>query len=278
MNHELVSINEYRVTIDYSVEENLKSFKEEVLNHLYDVHKDVGVDNLLFSGGMDSTFILRSLLELGIAPRLHTLSFSKDLTDYDSLLAISQCKKFGVKKPKFFYLERQDVIKHINTLAFDRGIALGHLHSYYVDFFLSSMGNKKFFCGMACEYRITEGLVKINPAPAILKFYNPDRLYGFDSSRTLLAFINNQIFKENYLIKNDIINVYGENVWRVRDLIYNDCYPEIDILTKTPPCDRYIADIYYECIRPYLRRILPHNTLLEPFYFDAREYLESKLP
>lgn len=94
MKHELVYINEYRITLDYSVEQDLRSFKEEVLNHLYTVHKEVGVDSIMFSGGMDSTFILRSLLELGITPRLHTLSFSKDQTDYDSLQAITQCKKF----------------------------------------------------------------------------------------------------------------------------------------------------------------------------------------
>jgi 3'-phosphoadenosine 5'-phosphosulfate sulfotransferase (PAPS reductase)/FAD synthetase len=63
MKTELVYINEFRVELDYSVEENLKSFKEEVLNRLYTIHKDCSVDALMFSGGMDSTLILASLLK-----------------------------------------------------------------------------------------------------------------------------------------------------------------------------------------------------------------------
>jgi len=118
MKHELVYVNEYRMHLDYSVEAGIKSFKEEVLNRLGLIHKESSVNDLLFSGGMDSTFILRSLLELGINPQLHTFSFSKDQTDYGSLRVKEQCKKFGVKEPELFYIDKFELFKHVDILTF----------------------------------------------------------------------------------------------------------------------------------------------------------------
>jgi len=272
MKHELVCVNEYKLSLDYSAEEGLKSFKEEVLDTLHGIHKDFDVNDQMFSGGMDSTFILRSLLELGITPQLHTLSFSKDQTDYDCLRAKDQCKKFGVQEPEFFYLDKYDFFKHVDILTHENGVAFPTLHCYYVDYFLSKIADKKFFCGMSCEYRTSNGVITMNVAPPAIKRANPDRLYGFDSSKTFLAFVNNPIFKNNFLEKNQMTESYGENIWCIRDLIYSDCYPEIGIIPKKCPEDTHISAHFNEHKMPTIKRLHPAIFLMRPFYFNAKDY------
>jgi hypothetical protein len=278
MKHELVYINEYRLHLDYSVEDDLKTFKEEVLDALNLTHKNFNVNDQMFSGGMDSTFILRSLLELGINPKLHTISFSKDQTDYDSLRAKDQCKEFGVQEPEFFYMDRDEFFKHVDFLTYEKNMAYPTLHCYFVDYFLSrmEMEGKKFFCGMSCEYRASNGFITMNVAPPIIKHANPDRLYGFDSSRTFLSYINNEIFKSNFLKETPNIYGYGEDLWWIRDLIYNNCYPETKIITKTPPLAEYIAADFYSYKLPTILDMHPMVFLKKPFVFDVKKYFSEK--
>jgi hypothetical protein len=276
MKHELVYINEYRLSLDYSVENSLKTFKEEVLDDLYATHKNFNVNDQMFSGGMDSTFILRSLLELGITPKLHTMSFSKDQTDYDSLRVKDQCKKFGVQEPEFFYMDKDKFSNHVKFLTYEKQIAYPSLHCYYVDYFLSEKENKSFFCGMSCEYRASNGVITMNVAPPIIKKLNPNKLYGFDSSRTFLSYINNEIFKNNFLKENPTIDVLGENIWWIRDLIYNDCYPEVGIINKHVPDDEYLANPFYEHMLPAIQPLYPVVFLTEPFYFDVKKYFSER--
>ena len=276
MKHELVCVNEYRMSLDYSVEANVKSFKEEALNRLNTIHKEFSVNDLLFSGGMDSTFILKSLLELGINPQLHTFSFSKDLTDYGSLRVKEQCKKFGVKEPEFFYIDKYDFFKHIDILTFEKSVSYPIMHCYLMDYYLSLMGDKKFFCGMACEYKTSNGVITLNVGPQAIKYCKPDRLYGFECSETFFAYINSPIFKANYLKENPQIEAYGENVWHIRDLIYNDCYPDIGIITKTMHENIHIARDYHEHKLPAIARMFPAIFHMKPYRFDAQEYFKQK--
>jgi hypothetical protein len=278
MKHELVYVNEYRVHLDYSVEDNLKTFKEEVLDVLNLAHKDFNVSDQMFSGGMDSTFILRSLLELGINPKLHTISFSKDQTDYDSLRVKDQCKRFGVPEPEFFYIDRDEFFNHVDFLTYEKGRAYPTLHCYYVDYFLSRTENKNksFFCGMSCEYRASNGFVTMNIPPPIIKQANPNRLYGFDSSRTFLSYVNNPIFKDNYLKENPTIDIYGEDLWWIRDLIYSNCYSEIDIIAKHVPDDIHLTTDFYQHKLPTIRNLHPIVFLTKPFVFDVKKYFSER--
>jgi len=276
MNHELAYVNEYRMSLDYSVEDNLKTFKEEVLDALNAVHKDFNVNDQMFSGGMDSTFILKSLLELGINPKLHTISFSEDQTDYDSLRVKDQCKKFGIPNPEFFYIDRYKFFRHVDFLTYEKRIAYPTLHCYYVDYFLSKMEDKSFFCGMSCEYRASNGFITMNVAPPTIKRCNPNKLYGFDSSKTFLSYINNEIFKNNFLKENPTIDTYGENIWYIRDLIYNNCYPEIGIINKHVPDDKYLSTHFYERMVPAIRSLHPIVFLTKPFIFDVKKYFNER--
>jgi len=275
MKHELVYVNQYRVDLDYSVEANLKSFKEEVLNRLYTIHKEHAVNDLLFSGGMDSTVVLRALQELGVTPQLHSLSFSKDETDYGTLLAKKQCKKFKAKEPEFFYLDKDDFFKHIKMLTYEKKIAYPFLQGYYMDYYLSKTGDTKFFSGM-CEYRTVNGVVVLNPGPEFVRNIFFNRFYGFECSETFLAFVNDLKFKNNYL-KPTPIEKYGQNVWYIRDLVYNNAYPELGMPPKRGHDDDYITVPYYKEMLTPIKNMYPMHFLTKPWHFDAKDYHDRKV-
>jgi hypothetical protein len=267
----------FHVDIDYSVENSLKSFKEEVLDCLYEKYKNKNIVNLMYSGGMDGTFILKSLLELGIKPELHTLSFSKDRSDYDSLLAINRSKKFGMNVSNFFYMDAKKIFKHLDFCTYEKKVAFPILNCYYVDYFLTENKDKNFFCGMSCEFRVCPSNnhnIILNGAAFRLKEHNPDRLHGFDNSRTFLSYVNNPVFKSNYLKKTDHY-LYGENLWYARDLIYNDCYKDIEIIDKTPPQDNYIIPHFYN-IQHKIQKMYPEVFNVQPYIFDVKNYFENK--
>jgi hypothetical protein len=273
MKHELRP-DEYRVELDYSVEANLKSFKEEVLNTLNQHYQNFGITDQMFSGGMDSTFILKSLQVLGLSPHLHTMSFSKDNTDYGALLAKAQCKKFGVKEPEFFYVDKDDFLNHVNFITYEKKIGYPSPHCYYMDYYASKMGNKKLFFGM-CEYRTSKGVVTLNKAIHAVKEGVPNRFYGFESSETFLAFVNNTIFKRNYL-KDNPFEMGRENIWHVRDLIYSNCYPKIEIIPKRGHEDDYVSKSFCDEFFPTIMKLYPSVFSRKSFQFNAQEYLNRK--
>lgn len=272
----IITVNEYQIFFDYSVEKNLKSFKEEVLNELYVIYKNENINDLMFSGGMDSTFILRSLLELGIKPELHTICFTKEASDYDGLVTKNRCKKYGLKEPNFFYIDIKEIINHAEKLMFEEKLFFPMLHGYYVDYFLSKMQENKFFCGMSCEFKSSpNGIITMGIGPPIVKLKNPNRLYGFDTSRTFLSYVNNPIFKDNYL-KEQPPCPLGENKWHIRNLIYNNCYSDIDIVEKELPGDKHISDYFKTNIFPVIREKFPLIELIKPFTFNVQEYFQNK--
>lgn len=277
MKKEFHYVNEYRVELDYSVEENLKSFKEEVLNQLYKHHKESSVDTLLFSGGMDSSLILRGLQELGINPKLYTLSHSKDGMDHAPLLARARCKQFGAKEPEVLHIDKDDLFKHIDNLTYKEGIAYPTTGAYTMDYALSKMGDIKLFCGMSCEYRCySDGIIKLHLGPPFLRATRPNRFYGFDSSETFLAFVNHPIFKANYLNPIPSIKPYGDNVWYIRDLIYSDAYPELGTPTKRDNDEMHILEHFNEVVLPKIKAMYPIPFLMKPWVFDAKEYHTKK--
>jgi hypothetical protein len=84
------------------------------------------------------------------------------------------------------------------------------------------------------------------------------------------------LFKENYLNKNPTNKVLSENIWYIRDLIYNDCYPEINIINKTAPNDSYIANEFAINIAPIIPTTRQSILHIQPFCFDAKQYLSKK--
>lgn len=76
-----------------------KSFREEALaaNRSILDHYAGRTPSLLFSGGADSEFILRSFLELKVTPKVYIFRYEKDYNLYDVSYAVTICSMLGVK-------------------------------------------------------------------------------------------------------------------------------------------------------------------------------------
>lgn len=274
MLHKILTINEYVIDIDYSVEKVVKSFKEEVLDELYNLHRTHGINDLLFSGGMDSTFILRSLMELGIKPNLHAFVFCNNYDGYDIVQIKKRCEKYGFKEPNYFPIDPAPFFDHVNNLTHQNKVFTA-LHQYYIDYFLNS--NKlKFFTGLGAEYRLENKHLTLGVPPIINKLNNPNRLFDFTSDKTFLAYVNDSILKDNYCKVNPD-TYYGENVWYIRDLIYQNCYSDIEIVEKKPPGDAELANHFDDYYVPLLRERFPIMFCIEKYRFDLEKYYTKNL-
>lgn len=225
--NERESILQYNIDIDYSVKDTLKTFKEEVLDELYAQYSLHGNMPVMFSGGMDSTFIVRSLIELGIKPKTSSFSFSTDNSDYESQLVKRRCAEHGLDDPEFIYIDCDGFTNHCRYLNEERNIKYSSLHGYLVDYFLSKTGDIKFMSGMSCEYKIRDNNIIMLSLPYTVKRNNPDRVFGFSTDRTFLSYFKHKQFIDNYKKKIPKILNRNTDMWFVRDLIYMDCYPDI---------------------------------------------------
>lgn len=273
MRFQVLNINELRVNIDYTVERNLKPFKQEVLDQLYTHHtlnKDM---SLLFSGGMDSTFILRSLLELDIKPDLYTLSFSQRHDDYECELAKRRCKQYGLPSPNFVYVDQSTIVDYSLYLINDCNIGYPFLHGYYIHYLLNEYKTEKFYCGMGSEYKLYDNVIKLMLGPQMVKQYNPDRLFEFTSSRTFLSYINHPSFLANY--KKPVPDNYRKDLY-ARDQIYTNCYPDIFVEHKRGPDDTHVNDFFKKNIFPLIKDKMPWLPITTNYYFNVDEYLNRK--
>jgi hypothetical protein len=270
---------QFKIDFDYSVEDNLETFKEEVLNHLYDTHKTNGEMPLLFSGGMDSTFLLRSLLELGIKPKLLTMSFSKNNNSYECNLVKNRCEKYGIKDIEFFYMDDKKVLGYINHLIYDKNIAYPMLHGFYLHYLLEKFSDQKFFSGMGSEFKLFKNIIKFNMGPCLVKQNNPNRLFDFSSSRTFLSYINSDTFLSNINLNYTILpaELQARPEFYVRDEIYIHCYPDIDRALKTIPLDtNNIVEPFVNEIIPVINERFPSFEKAKAFYFNIDEYFNRK--
>ena len=198
MNNHRIDNNEFKIDIDYSVEANLKPFKEEVLDQVYSLYKVHGNIPVLFSGGNDSTFILRVLLELGITPHLVTFDYDPLYQWKSSNRARDVCKSLSLKEPEFFHLDIKKLIEHSTYLINEKNIAYPMIHAFILDYILSVYKDTKFYSGFGAEFKFDGEKIRIVLGPWLGKQNNPGRLFDFVSSRTFLSYINHPAFVSNY--------------------------------------------------------------------------------
>ena len=268
MIHKLTD-SKYEMIVDYSVKDSLKSFKEEVLDELYKIHQQQGEMPVLYSGGMDSTFILRCLQELGISIRTVSFSFSKDNSDHDCTLVKNKCKKYGVKDPEFFYFEKEKFFNHLFFLVNEKNITYPMPHGYLMDHFLTEIPLRKYHTGLQAEFKYKGGRVMMPPGPVMIKTNHPDRLFTFTSDRTFLSYFKNSLFVNNHKKFNPYIPDRGEDVWFIRDLIYQECFPDMvkEEKLKYPVWRDYLMLPFYNVIEPSLGK--RKNYVIPPCYFSG---------
>lgn len=276
---------EYKVDLDYSVEADLKSFKEETLNHVYSLYKEHGT-SLLLSGGNDSMFILRALKELDITPDIVTFSFNKNTLGNEYKKLYDTCAKFNINKPDLIYINFKEIYEYINYLTDVRNIYYPILHGYVMDYFLNTQSKSKFLSGMGSEYREQEhnrDYLKFAVGPFLVKNNNPNRIFDITSSRTFLSYINTDICKLHYSKPVSYLKMIHNstprpNIWYIRDLIYNNCFPDLNLPDKFLGYDvEENNEDYNLTFSLFIKKL--KNTNYKPtadYLFNLRQYYSNK--
>lgn len=265
----ILTEDSYEMIVDYSVAGSLKSFKEEVLEELYRVHQQQGEMPLLFSGGMDSTFILRCMQELGVNVRTVSFSFTKDNSDYDCELVKRKCKKYGLSDPEFFYMDEDKFYDHLYFLVNERNVVYPMLHGFFMDHFLTENPSEKFYTGMQGEFKLSKGNIVMPAGPIMVKRNFPNTLYCFTTDRTFLSYFKHPAFVNNFRKQNPYLRGFNEDRWFIRDLIYQDCFPDMEKEDKLIDNNwrNYIKNFYYNSVQPVLA--LKKSAMIQPCYFSA---------
>jgi hypothetical protein len=262
----------FNLELDYYVESTLKSFKEEVFDSLYEQHKKHNVERLLLSDGMDSSFIALCLQEIGIPFKPLSFIFSKKQNHVTKEI-INFCKA-NAFIPSFFLIEKELFFKHVEYLTYEKKIAYPVLNGYYVDYMLNNF-QENFFSGMSVEFKyynnsyISLGMV----GPYLVKRNNPNRLFGFASSRTFLAYINNPVFQANYKI--DLSKLERDDEYYIRDLIYTSIFPNLNIKRKTSWDDNHITIKFEKEYLPKIKKEVPWVFELKNYKFYVDQYFKK---
>lgn len=266
--------NNYQIRFDYSVENSLKSFKEEVLDELYTIYQKKNVNGLLLSGGMDSTFVLRSLIELGLKPKLYTYIHTNEFLDRDTSTVKNICKKYGFEEPDYILIDSKILTDHMFKLR-DENFAFQTIHSYCIDYVLSKIDDN-CFSGLMSEYSIQDKcIIPIQPYPFFIMKKNKDRVFTLTNDKTFLSFVNEEIFLKNWK-KEFPDEVYGNYSWGVRDLIYSNCYPDMDVVRKRHSEHRDLINSFSYTISKNIRDIVPEPFAVNPFRFNIEKYFFNK--
>lgn len=252
-----------KVEIDYSVESNLKSFKEEVLETLYKDYKLNNVDCLLLSDGMDSRFLSLCIRELNIPITCISFAFNNELNEIKQRIN-DHVKKYNLKH-EYFFVEKEKFFKHLDFLTFDKNIAYPVINGYYIDFVLNNFKNSKFFSGASCEFKLydCQYIVLGMSNPYFMNINNPKQLFGFYNSRCFLSYINSPIFLSNY--DRNPKTLYRSDEWFIRDLIYQSCFPDLTVNLKGLYEDKEIVSEYN---RHYHKKIIEKH----PFFFSIKNF------
>jgi hypothetical protein len=265
MIHKFININEYQVEIDYSVEKNLKSFKEEMLDYLSEKCKTYKKIYLLLSGGMDSQMLAHCLRELNVDFEAVTYCFNPNFTDYDSVLSSKVAKQLDIKHNKI-YLNKEQLFEHIEKLA-KKEIVYPVLNNYYLDYAMNKNGEGIYISGACSEFKIQDNQISIH-FNILSVHQNNKNIFNFTTERIFLSYINDEIFINEYQKHSD--------PFAVREKIYAKYFPNIKIEKKTWPEDEYIREDFYDIIKPNLFLINPLPFITKGFMFDIEEYFKGK--
>jgi hypothetical protein len=266
-------INRFNIDIDEAVEQNLKSFKEEMIDFVESVtHKKDVI--LLFSGGNDSRLLARTLMELGTPFKAITTCFKSDFTDYDSIVSQQFCLSNKIEQERI-YLNRRIFFEQVKHLAFNKGFVYPALVCYYIQTVIEKEKNAGFngvfLTGCGSEYKIVHDAgnkIYMRHHPAMLIKNNEGVLYNFTTDKTFLSYIRDKEFIENYKTSKDGFDI--------RDRIYQNCYPDLRLEKKTDPEDQYLSSYYNDKVVPYLKNLNALPFITDYYTFDIDNYYKRK--
>lgn len=262
-------INQFDIEFDDVDNQSLKPFKEEVIDHIENItnKKDV---ILLFSGGNDSRFIARTLMEINVPFKAITTCFKPDFTDYDSIVSQQFCLSNKIEQERI-YVNRRKFFEEVKHLAFNKGLVYNSLVCYYIQTVIEKELNHGFrgifLTGCGSEYKVTNGKIYMRHHPALLTENNTGLLYNFTTDKTFFSYIRNKHFIQNYKTTKDGFDI--------RDKIYQDCYPDLKLEKKTPAEDLYLQEYYDAKIVPYLKHLNAYPFITDVFEWDVDQYLNK---
>lgn len=273
-------INQFSIDFDFSAEKDLKSFKEETLSYLSEVTQGKEI-TLIFSGGNDSRFIARSLMELNLPFKAITNSFERDFSDYDSIVSHEYCIENKIKHERKFLNERK-FFERLKEIAHHRGYIYTRLICYYIQHLIEEAKDSGyrgiFFSGCGMEIHVhqdkkdeNKSLIEFNPHPHMLLEKNSGTLYSLWSDRIFLSYINDNEFISNY---KQCKSGYDWTI--VRDKIFKKCYPDLKLEKKTLANDSHMHDYFTNKIMPWLMTYDVYKFMLERYEFDIDQYFNER--
>ena len=271
------NINQIHLDIDEN-HNDLKSYKEEVRDYISQVTKIKEVI-LIFSGGNDSRFIARHLMDLDIPFKAVTKSFSSSFDDYDATVSKQFCLTNGIEHDLFYEKPREFFIKVKQISNANHNHVYTSLVSYYIETIIQKYKNDGFTgvfltgCGM--EFHFLSEIKKpekdsniylySRPHTISLLENNKNDLYNPMSSRIYLAYIRNKICIKKH---ND-----GSSNWiDIRNAIYQESFEDLVLIKKQRQDDLPIEQYFIKNIIPYIKHINCLPFITEKATFNLSDY------
>lgn len=111
------------------------SLKEECIMAALDIHRQYPDIHIALSGGWESQICLRSFIEAGIKPSVYILKFQQGLNNFDSNVALDQCKKYNLI-PRVISVNFEEVIRShmiLTASKYQTYSFIQMLHAYYIE-------------------------------------------------------------------------------------------------------------------------------------------------
>jgi hypothetical protein len=269
MKWSLTNINLYECHFDYSLSKYVKTFKEEVRDHIknaVELNKGKKI-YLLLSGGMDSRFLGLTLLDLGVEFTAVTYAFSSNFNDYDSQNSSSFAKKHGIKH-EIYFLTVEKFLDTIYRYA-QQNIFINVLNPNYILTTIDNYcdPNGIFITGAGSEPKIENKKIRMGLCSEILKQIKPS-MYNFTSERILFSFLNHPVVKQNW-------DKELPDKFYLRNFVYTEAYPnQLQTINKQFPEDGYIKHVFDELCYHYAIKF-PHVFATDDYYFDIQNYYKK---
>jgi len=270
MKYNFIHINKCDVEIDFSVESTLKSFKEEVLDHFERICKNKDV-KLILSGGGDSRFIARCLIELGIPFTACTYVHKKDLSDYDSLVSTSFCRQWKIKHEPI-YLDERLFAEFVMDISQNSKVVYRIQNPYMMHYMMKLQEERGFkgifLSGAGSEFKVVNGKMPLPWNNTLIEIYCPDKWFNFTTDRTLLSYVRHPIFLKEFKNTKEI-------GFDIRDRIYRECFPDTVFPKKNRGAHFHIEEWFWKNL-PIITAANPLLVPTENFEWDFETYLIEK--
>lgn len=256
---------------DYTQDNNLKSFKEEVKDNVASGCQGKNNIILLFSGGMDSCFLALTLKELGITFKAITYTGFAKLVNTDTIDSIEFCKTHNINQ-EIVYISSDELVAFAISKK-NNNIYRFAINQYLIDMIMEKYPDSFFVGGVGFELKHVEENLAINWPVEFLN-ENQNKFLSCMSDRAFFAYINNPIIKNNY---RNIPNIGKQAQFMLRGRIYSEAYPEIFNSGKIAPSSNWVEVMTSISLQDSeWQEKIKKNRTFKAYLFNLTDYYNSK--